>query len=382
MDKKVFDIRIALSNHRKNILIQMQEQSMELFSPLTLGSVPLKNRIVMAPLTRCRAVEEHLPNAMMARYYAQRASAGLIISEATHTSPMGIGYPCTPGLHTNAQVEGWKQVTKAVHDKGGKIFVQLWHVGRVSHSSFLGGMLPVAPSPVPPQGEHFTFEGMKPFETPHALSETEIKEIVDQFAAAAKLAMEAGFDGVEIHGANGYLIDQFLRDATNKRDDLYGGSIEKRFRFLREIIEAVTALIGNDRTGLRLSPSGTFNDMSDSDPTAHFGYICEQLNAYDLAYLHLVDALDGDIRHGADVVALESLRNVYKGKLIVCGEYTKERAEHVIEKQLADAVAFGTLFISNPDLPERFKTDAALNEPDENTYYTQDEKGYTDYPFL
>ncbi len=355
---------------------------MNLFSPLNVGRYTLKNRIVMAPLTRCRAVNDHIPNDLMATYYAQRASAGLIITEATHVSAMGIGYPCTPGIHTQEQIEGWKTVTKAVHDEGGRIFLQIWHVGRVSHSSFLEGKLPVSASSVAPQGEHFTFEGMKPFETPRALEVDEIQEIVKEFTQAAKNAIEAGFDGVEIHGANGYLIDQFLRDGTNKRDDAYGGSVENRFRFLREVVESVTDAIGNDRVGVRLAPSGTFNDMSDSDPQAHFSYICDQLNRYDLAYLHIVDALEGDIRHGANVVELSSLRDAYNGVLITCGEYDKARAERVIEHHLADAVAFGTLFISNPDLPHRFETDAPLNQPDQSTYYTQDAKGYTDYPTL
>jgi N-ethylmaleimide reductase len=355
---------------------------MDLFSPLQIGKLNLKNRVFMAPLTRCRAVADNVPNDLMATYYAQRASAGLIISEATQISTQGIGYPCTPGIHTDAQVEGWKKITKAVHDKDGVIFLQLWHVGRISHSAYHGGALPVAPSAIKPSGEVYTFEGMKAFETPRALEIDEIKEIVKDYARAAKNAIEAGFDGVEIHGANGYLIDEFLRDGTNIREDAYGGNIENRSRFLFEVIEAVTEEIGADRTGLRLSPSGTFNDMTDSDPQTHFTYVCEKLNAYDLAYLHIVDALEGDIRHGANVVALSALRDAYKGILITCGGYDKQRGNKVIEDHQADAVAYGALFISNPDLPERFKTNADLNEPDTNTFYTQDEKGYTDYPAL
>jgi len=355
---------------------------MDLFSPIQIGKLNLKNRVIMAPLTRCRSVEENVPNDLMATYYAQRASAGLIISEATQISTQGIGYPCTPGIHTQAQVEGWKKVTKAVHDKDGVIFLQLWHVGRISHSAYHGGALPVAPSAIKPSGEVYTFEGMKEYETPRALEIDEIKEIVKDYARAAKNAIEAGFDGVEIHGANGYLIDEFLRDGTNIREDAYGGNIENRSRFLFEVIEAVTAEIGEDKTGLRLSPSGTFNDMTDSDPQTHFTYVCEKLNDYGLAYLHIVDALEGDIRHGANVVELSTLRDAYKGVLITCGGYDKQRGNTVIEDHQADAVAYGTLFISNPDLPERFKTNADLNEPDTNTFYTQDEKGYTDYPTL
>lgn len=355
---------------------------MDLLSPIQIGKLNLKNRVIMAPLTRCRSVEENVPNDLMATYYAQRASAGLIISEATQISTQGIGYPCTPGIHTQAQVEGWKKITKAVHDKDGVIFLQLWHVGRISHSAYHGGELPVAPSAIKPTGEVYTFEGMKAYETPRALEIDEIKAIVKDYARAAKNAIEAGFDGVEIHGANGYLVDEFLRDGTNIREDAYGGNIENRSRFLFEVIEAVTAEIGADKTGLRLSPSGTFNDMTDSNPQTHFTYVCEKLNDYGLAYLHIVDALEADIRHGANVVELPIIRNAYKGVLITCGGYDKQRGNQVIEDQQADAVAYGTLFISNPDLPERFKTNADLNEPDINTFYTQDEKGYTDYPTL
>ena len=355
---------------------------MDLFSPLTIGNCTLKNRTIMAPLTRCRSVQDNIPNDLMAAYYAQRASAGLIISEATQISPLGIGYPCTPGIHNDAQVQGWKKVTKAVHDKDGKIFLQLWHVGRISHSSFHPGELPVAPSAIKPAGEVYTFEGMKEYETPRALSVKEIQAIVKEYVQAAKNAIEAGFDGVEIHSANGYLLDEFLRDGTNIREDEYGGSIENRSRFLFDVIKAVTAEIGAERTGLRLSPSGTFNDMTDSDPQKHFTYVCNQLNDFALAYLHIVDALEGDIRHGANVVELSVLRDAYTGVLIACGGYDKDRGTAAIRDKLADAVAFGVLYIANPDLPERFKAGAALNEADISTFYTQDEKGYTDYPFM
>ncbi len=355
---------------------------MDLFSPLKVGNYTLKNRIIMAPLTRCRSVQDNIPNDLMATYYAQRATAGLIITEATQISSLGIGYPCTPGIHNDAQVEGWKKVTKAVHDKDGKIFLQLWHVGRISHSSFHPGELPVAPSAIKPAGEVYTFEGMQEFETPRALSIPDIKKIVNEYVQGAKNAIAAGFDGVEIHSANGYLLDQFLRDGTNKREDEYGGNIENRSRFLIEVVSAVTSAIGADKTGVRLSPSGTFNDMSDSDPQSHFTYVCQKLNDFDLAYLHIVDALEGDIRHGANVVRLPIIRDAYKGVLITCGAYDKERGNSVIQEAQADAVAFGMLYIANPDLPERFKTNAVLNKADTNTFYTQDEKGYTDYPTL
>ncbi len=355
---------------------------MDLFSPLKIGNYTLKNRIVMAPMTRCRSVQNNVPNDMMAAYYAQRASAGLIITEATQISTLGIGYPCTPGIHNVEQVKGWKKVTQAVHDKGGMIFLQLWHVGRISHPAFLDGELPVAPSAIKPAGEIFTFEGMKKFVTPRALTTDEIKKTVQEYVAGAINAIDAGFDGVEIHGANGYLIDQFLRDGTNSRDDTYGGSIENRSRFLFEIVEGITSAIGSDKTGLRLSPSGTFNDMKDSDPQKHFTYICEKLNTFNLAYLHIIDALEGDIKHGADVVALSVLREAYKGVLITNGGYDQERGDTTIKDGEADAVAFGALYLANPDLPERFKVKADLNQPDPNTFYTQDEKGYLDYPFL
>lgn len=336
----------------------------------------------MAPMTRCRSVQDNVPNDMMAAYYAQRASAGLIITEATQISTLGIGYPCTPGIHDVEQVKGWRKVTQAVHDKGGTIFLQLWHVGRISHSAYHNGELPVAPSAIKPAGETFTFEGMKAFETPRSLTTDEIKNTVQEYVAAATNAIDAGFDGVEIHGANGYLIDQFLRDGTNTREDAYGGSIENRSRFLFEIVEGITSAIGSDKTGIRLSPSGTFNDMKDSDPQKHFTYICQKLNDYDLAYLHIIDALEDDIKHGANVVELSILREAYRGVLITNGGYGQARGDATIKDGLADAVAYGTLYLANPDLPERFKSKTALNQPDPGTFYTQDEKGYLDYPAM
>ncbi|MCD6259389.1 MAG: alkene reductase [Helicobacteraceae bacterium] len=355
---------------------------MDLFSPIKIGNYTLKNRIFMAPMTRNRSVEDNVANDLMATYYGQRASAGLIITEGSQISTQGIGYPYTPGIHTDAQVQGWKKTTRSVHEKGGKIFLQLWHVGRISHSSFHDGELPVAPSAIKPSGEVYTLEGMKEFERPRALHLNEIKDIVKEYAKGARNAIEAGFDGVEIHGANGYLLDQFLRDGTNKREDEYGSSVENRSRFLFDVIKAVSAEIGSDKVGVRLSPSGTFNDMSDSDPQKHFAYICEKLNDFNLAYLHIIDALEGDRRHGANVVELGVLRDAYKGVLIANGGYTKERASKVIEDNRADAVSFASLFLANPDLPERFEMNASLNEADPDTFYTQGEKGYTDYPTM
>jgi len=355
---------------------------MNLLAPIKIGNYHLRNRIFMAPMTRCRSVYNNVPNDMMARYYAQRASAGLIITEATQISTKGIGYPYTPGIHTSEQIEGWKQVTKSVHEKGGIIFLQLWHVGRISHPAFHNGELPVAPSAIKPAGSIYTYDGMKEFVTPHALSIDEIKSVVQDYVTGAKNAIEAGFDGVEIHGANGYLIDQFLRDGTNDREDAYGGCVENRARFLFEIVEGICAAIGSDKTGVRLSPSGTFNDMKDSDPQSHFSYICEKLNSFNLAYLHIIDALEGDIRHGANVVELSVLREAYNGILIANGGYTLERGNMSIQNGLADAVAFAVLFLANPDLPERFKSNSELNTPDPASFYTQDEKGYLDYPAL
>ncbi len=355
---------------------------MDLFSPIRIGDYDLRNRIFMAPMTRCRSVNDNVPNAMMAEYYAQRASAGLIITEGSQISTLGIGYPCTPGIHTPEQIDGWKMVTEAVHERGGRIFLQLWHVGRISHPAFHNGELPVSPSAIKPAGEIYTPEGMKPFETPRALSVDEIHEVVQEYVSAAKNAIKAGFDGVEVHGANGYLVDQFLRDGTNQRDDEYGGSIKNRARFLFDILRGICGAIGSERIGVRLSPSGTFNDMHDSNPQKHFVYIAQKLNAFDLAYLHIVDALEGDIRHGANVVELRLLREAYRGVLVTNGGYDKARGDSAIHNGEADAVAFGALYLANPDLPERFKADAELNTPDPQTYYTQDEKGYLDYPAM
>lgn len=357
-------------------------EKIDLFSPIKIGPYTLPNRIIMAPMTRNRASAKTVPVPIMVTYYTQRASSGLIITEGSQISSQGVGYPITPGIHNDEQVEGWKSITHAVHEKGGHIFLQLWHVGRISHPSYHNGELPVAPSAIIPKGEAATYEGMKPFVIPRALETDEIIGIVQQYSNAAKNALTAGFDGVEIHGANGYLLDQFLRDGTNKRTDKYGGSVENRTILLLKITEAVTSVWGADRVGVRLSPSGTFNDMSDSNPEATFSYTAEQLNRFGLAYLHIVDALEGDIRHGAKVVQLSILREAYKGVLITCGGYDKKKGNAVIAEGMADAVAFAQLFIPNPDLPERFKTDGPYNEPDMSTFYGGGEQGYIDYPFI
>lgn len=352
-----------------------------LFTPVDIGAIRLTNRIVMAPLTRMRAPEQ-IPTELMATYYQQRASAGLIIAEASQISPQGIGYPATPGLYNDEQVAGWQKITAAVHAQGGHIFAQLWHVGRISHPDLLHGELPVAPSAITPKGHAVTPTGYQPFVMPRALAIEEIPGIVKHYQVAAKHALEAGFDGVEVHSANGYLLDQFLRDGTNKRTDSYGGSMANRARLLLEVLEAVIAVCGAERTGLRLSPSGTFNDISDSDPVTFFSYLLGELNRFNLAYLHIIDALEGDIRHGAKTIDIAILRRAFKGILITCGGYDQARAEQTLAAGLADAVAFGQLYIANPDLVERFKQNAVLNQPDPSTFYGGNETGYTDYPLL
>jgi len=361
----------------------MENNSNPLLTNYTIGDMQLPNRVVMAPMTRSRAGEGNAPTELNAKYYRQRASAGLIISEGTQISKQGVGYPWTPGIHSDEQVEGWKKVTDAVHEENGHIFAQIWHVGRISHPYFHDGDLPVAPSAIKPEGQAFTPEGMKDFVEPRALETDEIPGIIENYVQAAKNAIEAGFDGVEIHGANGYLIDQFIQDGTNKRTDRYGGSKENRARFALEITEAVANAIGSEKTGIRLSPSGEFNDMYDSNSKETFTYLIEQLNQFDLAYLHLVEPLSdvGDKPNYADQVAA-FYRPAYDGTLIICGGYDRQSGINVLEAGNADLVAYAQLFLANPDLPERFAQNAALNEPNRDTFYGGGEEGYTDYPFL
>lgn len=354
-----------------------------LFTPIQLGACELPNRIVMAPLTRNRAGEGNVPHKLNAIYYEQRASAGLIITEATQISPQGVGYPSTPGIHSAEQIAGWQQVTQAVHEKGGRIFLQLWHVGRISHPSLQpDGATPVAPSAIRPEGEAMTYEGMQPFVTPRALELDEIAGIVDRYRQAAKNAKEAGFDGVEVHGANGYLIDQFLRDGTNHRTDAYGGPVENRTRLLMEVTEAAVEVFGGDRVGVRLSPSSTFNDMSDSDPKATFGYAIQALNWFNLAYLHLLEPSESDLRHGGTAIPTKEFRPLYDGNLMVNWDYDQESGNRAIASGEADLVSYGKLFIANPDLPKRFAKQAPLNEPNPDTFYGGGAEGYTDYPTL
>jgi N-ethylmaleimide reductase len=353
-----------------------------LFSPVRIGELVLPNRIVMAPLTRNRAGPGNVPQTINATYYAQRASAGLIISEATQISPQGVGYPNTPGIYTRAQIDGWRRVTDAVHARGGRMFLQLWHVGRISHPSLQPDQaLPVAPSAVKPDGDAFTYQGLQPFVTPRALEAAELPGIVADYRQAALNARQAGFEGVEIHAANGYLIDQFLRDGSNRRSDHYGGSIENRCRFLLQVTEAVTDAVGGARTGVRLSPVNPFNSMSDSDPQALFNAVVEALNPFRLAYLHVVE---GAIHTSSEPPAfdVQAMRRLFQGPYMANGGYTRERAMQAVGSGAADLVSFGQLFIANPDLPDRLQANAALNVPDAETFYGGGEKGYTDYPAM
>ncbi|RME35864.1 MAG: alkene reductase [Gammaproteobacteria bacterium] len=353
-----------------------------LLSPIDLGPYHLPNRVFMAPLTRNRAPGT-VPNALMAEYYAQRATAGLIISEATPVAAHGHGYPDTPGIHTTEQVAGWRGVTEAVHARGGHMFLQLWHVGRISHPSLQpDGALPIAPSAIRPQGEAVTPEGPRPFVTPRAVTLEEIPGLIEDYRRGAANALEAGFDGVEVHAANGYLIDQFLRDGTNHRTDRYGGSIENRCRFLLEVVEAVTGVWGPERVGVRLSPLNPFNDMHDSDPRATFTRVVEALDRFGLAYLHVTEWGSDEPGAAGPPFDLQELRRRWGRVYVANGGYDQARAEAAIREGRADAVAFGRLYIANPDLVERFRRGAPLNIPDPATFYGGDAHGYTDYPTL
>jgi N-ethylmaleimide reductase len=355
----------------------------DLFSPYTLGPLTLPNRVVMAPMTRNRAGPGNAPVEMNATYYAQRASAGLIVSEATQVSPQGVGYPGTPGIHSPDQVAGWKLVTDAVHRAGGRIFLQLWHVGRISHPSLQpGGALPVAPSAIAPVGQAMTYDGMKDFVTPRALETAEISGVVEDFRRGAHNAKQAGFDGVELHGANGYLIDQFLRDGSNKRSDRYGGSAANRARLLVEATEAIAGVWGPDRVGVRLSPTAPFNDMADSNPAATFSAAVGELNRFGLAYLHIVEPIAGDPVAAGETPDIRFFRKIWHGALIGNKGYDLARANAAIRDGLADLVSFAALFIANPDLPERFRRGGPFNPPDRKTFYGGSASGYTDYPAI
>jgi 2,4-dienoyl-CoA reductase-like NADH-dependent reductase (Old Yellow Enzyme family) len=346
-----------------------------LFDPLQIGDITLPNRIIMAPLTRQRAGEARVPNALMGQYYAERATAGLIISEATSVTPQGVGYAETPGIWSQEQVEGWKIVTDAVHAAGGRIFLQLWHVGRISDPLFLNGDLPVAPSAIAPKGHVSLVRPERAFVTPRALETGEIAGVIAAFRQGAVNAKAAGFDGVEIHGANGYLIDQFLQDSTNHRTDAYGGSIENRARLLLEITDACIDVWGAQRVGVHIAPRGDAHTMGDSNPAATFGYVARELGKRKIAFLFARESL-GDNRLGPQ------LKAEFGSPFIANEKFSLESAQAVLAADEADAVAWGQLFIANPDLPRRFELNAPLNAPNPSTYYARGETGYTDYPAL
>jgi N-ethylmaleimide reductase len=355
----------------------------DLFSPVGLGPYHLPNRIVMAPMTRNRAGPGEVPTALMTTYYAQRASAGLIVTEGTQITPQGQGYPGTPGIHSQAQIGGWARVTEAVHARGGKIFCQVWHVGRISHPSLQpGGALPVAPSALTPAGQLWTGKGMQSYVEPRALETQEIPGLIEDYRTAATAARDAGFDGVEMHAANGYLIDQFLRDSTNRRTDRYGGSIENRARLLIEATEALAGVLGADRVGVRLSPTNPYNDIADSNPAATFGYAASALDRLGLAYLHIVEPGETDPIAQGERPDGKFFRARWRGPLILNRGYDKARANAALATGLADLVSFAALFLANPDLPERLRRGGPFNPPDRPTFYGGSEKGYTDYPAL
>lgn len=354
-----------------------------LFKPLQLGAIELPNRVLMAPLTRNRSHADGTPKDMAVSYYRQRASAGLIISEATQVSAMGKGYKDTPGIHTSAHVEGWKPVIEAVHAAGGRIFCQLWHVGRISHVSLLpGNTQPVSSSAVRADAKTFTENGFEATSEPVALDSDGIARTLDDYANAARCAKEAGFDGVEVHSANGYLLDQFLQDGVNKREDEYGGSVENRLRLLEQVLDRVCDVYPVDRVGVRFSPLGQANDIADSDPETTFTAAYRMASRRGLAYLHAVEQFYGQNTSEEDAALLKRLRGLFDGVYFGNGGYTADRAREAISSSSADAITFGHAFIANPDLPERFRIDAQLNEPDQDTFYGGGTEGYTDYPFL
>jgi len=358
----------------------------KLFTPTSIGFTNLQHRVVMAPLTRMRASDGAMPNALMETYYGQRASkGGLIVSEATFVSAGGNGYLGAPGIYDDAQIAGWKRITDAVHAKGGHIFLQLWHVGRVSHSEHQpNGGQPVAPSAVPFEGVVFTSQGWVPTSPARELSAEEIAALIEDYRAATRRAIAAGFDGVEIHAANGYLVDQFLQDGSNRRSDQYGGSVENRARFLLELVDAVGSVIGPNRVAVRLSPSSNFGGMHDSDPQALFTYVSKQLDHRNLAYVHVIEprvqGSENDLQRSQEVVAAHLIRQHYKGVLLAAGGFTPVSAEATVDAGDVDLVAFGRDFIANPDLPTRIRDGLPLNPYNRDTFYGGTDAGYTDYP--
>lgn len=347
-----------------------------LFTPVRIGRLSLPNRLVMAPMTRSRNADDGVPGELAITYYTQRAGAGLIITECAYVSPMGKGYVRTPGIATDAQVAAWKKVTEAVHAKGGRIFMQLWHTGRISHPSLLPeGALPVAPSAIKPAGQGWTPLGLQDFVTPRALAVDEIAGIIADFRIATRRALEAGFDGVELHAASGYLPEQFLSSGTNQRQDEYGGSLARRARFIVETLQAMVTEAGGDRVGIKISPEMNFNDIVDANPQESFTYLVEQLRGLDLAYLHVA-------LFGAKVDYHALLRPRFNGAYLIGGGLDQKSAEAALADGRADATVFGGAFLANPDLPERFRQGAPLNVPDQNTFYTPGAQGYIDYPCL
>ncbi|MEM8778011.1 MAG: alkene reductase [Cyanobacteria bacterium P01_G01_bin.49] len=361
-------------------------KTLQLLTPATLGDLKLANKMILAPLTRSRAGSGFVPQAMNVTYYAQRASAGLIISEATQVARNGLGYANTPGIYTKEQIKGWKPITHAVHEKGGKIFMQLWHAGRVAHPDLLeSGDVPVAPSAIAADYPAYLPSGESSHVTPRELTLSEISSIIEQFRQGAKNALEAGFDGVELHAANGYLPNQFLEDNSNHRTDRYGGSLENRARFILEITQALVEVWGKERVGVRLSPNSSFNDMHDSNPTATFTYVAQELDRMGIAYLHIVEPrVNGTVTIEDDGTGLGAkfFRSVFSGKIMSAGGYTRSTGEEAIQNHDADFVAYGRMYIANPDLPERFALNAELNKYDRRTFYTRGEEGYIDYPSL
>ena len=347
----------------------------DLFSPIRIGAWELPNRLIMAPLTRCRAIDNRTPNALMAEYYRQRATAGMIITEATSISPMAVGYPNTPGIWNDEQVAGWKLVTDAVHQQGGTILLQLWHVGRISDPVYLNGDLPLAPSAVAPEGHVSLIRPKKEFVTPRALESDGIPVIIEQYRSAAERAQRAGFDGVEIHGANGYLLDQFLQSNSNQRSDEYGGSIENRARLMLEVTDAVISVFGAERVGMHLAPRCDAHSMGDETPLDTFTYVAEELGKRNMAFLCTREYFDGS-------EITPQLKKHFGGPVIANENFSLEQANQVIADEVVDAVAFGKKIIANPDLLSRFQQATELNEPNPQTFYGDYAEGYTDYPFL
>ncbi len=360
-----------------------EDPKKQLLEPFAIDDLNLANRVVMAPMTRSRAGSSRIPNALMAEYYAQRASAGLIITEATTISEQANGWNHSPGVYSDEMVDGWKQVVDSIRAKGGKVFLQLWHMGRASHSDFHQGQLPVAPSAIAIEGDkiHTPSGEKKPYEVPRALETEEIPKIVEDYRRAAERAWEAGFDGVEIHSANGYLLDQFLQSKSNRRTDAYGGSVENRYRFLGEVVDTVVGVLPANRVGVRLAPNGAYNDMGVPEFREQFTFVASQLNEFGLAYLHVMDGIGFGFHELGEPMTLSEFRTVFNRPLIGNVGYTQESAEAAIAGGDADLIAFGRPYISNPDLVERFANDWPLTDSsDMSTWYSFDEKGYADYP--